>query len=351
MVRALMRHTAFERAVFALLILTGCPSEKKVEAPPPPKVEPPKTTTTELKSSDPECIAVWNPAGEAKSIEVGGHKLEITGTKAVETTTDPDNKAVIGVMANVKEDTADNLANLAFFLGVFKKAGVDAVVVVGDLAETKEQIMNVVKPLSEVGVPVFAVMGNREGKADFNGALEAFADKGVVNMNMVRLAVLDDVAFVSIPGYFDKAFIHATQGCNYLPEDLEATKAIVTAAGDKTVVLLSHGGPKQEGADALDRTLEQANVGDPALTKFLRDTGVKFGVFSNIHESGGRATELTGTKLLPPKTLEDELYMNPGAVDAVSWQMNDGTRSVGMAAILTIEGKKASFEVSRIEEK
>jgi Icc-related predicted phosphoesterase len=348
-----MRHTTFERAVLGLLLLTAaCKEEQKVEAPPPPKAEPPKPLEAAApKSSDPDCIAAWNPAGPPRSIDAGGRKLEVTGTKLVETTSDPDSKAVIGVMANVKEDTPDNLANLEHFMGVFKKAGVEAIVVVGDLGETKEQIGNVLKPIAAASVPVFAVMGNREAKGDFNEALAGFADQAVVNMNMVRLAVLDDVAFVSVPGYYDKAFIHATQGCNYLPEDLEATKPIVQAAGDKPVVLLSHGGPKQDGADALDRTLEQANVGDPALTKFLRDANVKLGVFPNIHESGGRATELTGTKLLPPKTLHDELYLNPGAVDAVSWQMNDGTRSVGMAAIMTIEGKQASFEVVRIEEK
>jgi Icc-related predicted phosphoesterase len=355
MVRARMRQKTFERAVLGLLLLSSaCKEEKAVEPPKtPPVAEPPKAEPpqAEAKTSDPACAAAWNPTGTPKTFEVKGRKLELTGTKLTESTSDPDAKAIIGVMANIKEDTPENLANLNHFLAMFKQANVEAIVVVGDLAETRDQIMNVVKPIADVGVPVFAVIGNREAKGDFNDALGAFADKPVFNMNQVRLAVLDDVAFVSVPGYYDKAFIHATEGCNYLPEDLEATKPIVQAAGDKPVVLLSHGGPRQEGADALDRTAEQANVGDPALTKFLRETGVKFGVFPNIHESGGRGTDLTGTKLLPQKTMHEELYMNPGAVDAVSWPMNDGTRSVGMAAVLTIDGKKASFEATRIEEK
>jgi Icc-related predicted phosphoesterase len=335
-------------ALGLMLLVLSCKEEKKVEPPKPPLAAPPKV---EAKTSDPECAAAWNPTGTPKTYESGGRKFEVTGTKLTESTSDADTKAVIGVIANIKEDTPENLANLGQFLAAFKQASVEAIVVVGDLAETKDQIVNVVKPLADSGVPVLAVIGNHEPKSDFNQALASFADKPVINLNAVRLAVFDDVAFVSVPGYYDKVFIHSTEGCNYLPEDLEATKPIVQAAGDKTVVLVSHGGPRQEGADALDRTAEQANVGDPALTKFLRDTGVKFGLFPNIHETGGRATDLTGTKLLPAKTPADELYVNPGSADSTSWPMNDGTRSVGMAAIFTVDGKKASFESIRIEEK
>ncbi len=351
MVRAPMRHTTVNLAVLGALLLLG-PGCKDAEKQAPPKKTPEAAPPAEAPAttSDPECIAAWNPTGPARSFEVAGKKYTVTGTKLAEESTDPDNKALIGVLANTKEDTPENLANLDHFLAVFKKAGVEAIVVVGDLGETKDQITHVVAPMAEAGVPVFIVMGNREAKTDFNDALAVFADKPVVNMNQVRLAVLDDVAFVSVPGYYDKVFIHAEDGCNYTPDDLDQTKRIVGAAGDKPVVLLSHGGPRQDGPDALDRTLEQANVGDPALTKFLRETNVKFGVFPNIHEAGGRGTDLTGTKLLEQRVLQDELYLNPGPVDAVSWKMNDGTRSVGMAAILTIEGKKASFEVSRIEE-
>lgn len=342
--------------LFALVLplLAGCPAEKK-PMPEPKKAE--KTPVAEKPpmkpagTSDPECIAAWTTEGEATSLEVNGKKFEITGAQLVEKSSDDDQKTVLGVMANLKEDTADNLANIDAFLKIFQEAKVDAVLVVGDLGETQPQIENVMKPLADSDLPVFVIIGNRERKKDFNQALATFENQSVFNMGKIRLALLDDVALVSVPGYYDQAFIHATDGCHYGPADLEATKPIIAAAKGKPVILVSHGGPKQEGAEALDRTQEQANVGDPALTKLIRETGVKLGVFANIHESGGKATDLTGTKLVPEKTPSEELFLNPGAVDAVSWPMNDGTRSVGMAAVLTIDGTKASYEVHRIKEK
>src|SRR5262249_31367826 len=158
MVRPPMRQKTFERAVLALLLMGSACKEEKKETPPPPakalKTEAPKPapTAAPAKSSDPDCLAAWNPTGTPKSFEVGGRKFEITGTKLVETTSDPDNKAVIGVMANINEDTPDNLSNLDHFLAEFKKANVDAIIVVGDLGETKDQITNVMKPIAAAGV-------------------------------------------------------------------------------------------------------------------------------------------------------------------------------------------------------
>lgn len=343
--------------VLSVLILTGCPAEKKQmpavkEAEEKPAEKPAEKAPAKpaVVAGDPECFGPWTTDGPPSSKEANDKTYEITGAKLVEKSTDDDTKTVLGVMANLKEDTADNLANIEAFLKVFDEAKVDAILVVGDLGESRSQIENVMKPLADSGHPVFAVIGNRERKSHFNEALAAFSDKPVFNMNKIRLAALDDVALVSIPGYYDRAFIHAEEGCHYRPEDLEATKPIIAAANGKPVILVSHGGPKQEGPEALDRTQEQANVGDPALTKLIRETGVKLGIFSNIHESGGKATDLTGTKLVPEKTPAEELYLNPGAVDAVSWPMNDGTRSVGMAGILTIDGGKASYEIHRMKE-
>jgi Icc-related predicted phosphoesterase len=332
----------------------ACPAEKKPDPKPAETKLPPakadRGDPSPASSSDPACIAPWSTSGQPRTLAAGARTFEITGSQLVEKSTDPDAKTVIGVLANIKEDTPENLKNVESFLRIFEDAAVDAIVIVGDLGETRDQIVNVVAPIAKAGVPVFAVIGNREKRSDFNDALASFGDSPVVNMNLVRLAVLDDVAFVSVPGYHDRAFIHAAEGCQYLPADLEATKPIIAHAGSKPIVLLSHGGPRQEGADALDRTLEQANVGDPGLTKLIRESGTRFGVFPNIQEAGGRATDLTGTKLIAEKTPSEELFVNPGPVDSVSWPMNDGTRTIGMAAVLTIDEKKASFVTHRIQE-
>jgi Icc-related predicted phosphoesterase len=333
-----------------LLVGLGC--QKTAEAPPAketPKAPPPAAPVAP-KSTDAACITAYGVDGEKSTVTVGPRTFERTGAKLTETSADPDDQATFGVLANIKEDTPENLANIQKALAFFKESQADAILVVGDVGESESQIANALTPIAETGLPVFVIIGNREKKGDFNTAVASVAAKfpGVINLGQVRLVSLDDVALVSLPGYHDKAYLHAEDGCQYLPADVDATKAVIQAAAPKTVVMVSHGPPKQEGSESLDRTLEQANVGDAALAALLRDSGVKFGVFANIQEAGGRATDLTGTKLVSPDKASPELFLNPGAIDAVSWKMNDQTRSIGMAAVLSIKGKEGTFKTFRI---
>jgi hypothetical protein len=70
-------------------------------------------------------------------------------------------------------------------------------------------------------------------------------------------------------------------------------------------------------------------------------------VFTNVKESGGHATDLTGENVIKEEQLADALYLNPGPADAEPWNLNDGTTSNGMAAMLHIKGKKASYQIYR----
>lgn len=331
---------------------SGC--TKKEEAKPAPTPTPAATPTAEaVRRADPACVAAYAETAPTKEVEVGGKKLALRGTRVDEVSTDADDELVLGLVADVKEDTAENLANLDAILKFFKDTKVEAIVVNGDLGDDQKQIESVLNKLSESGLPMFAIIGNREGRAAFNGAVAGVQARypGLVNLNAVRTVVLDDAALVSVPGYHNKVYIHAEDGCQYTAADLEATKPALAAAKGKTTVLISHGPPKQDGADALDRTLEQVNVGDPALRDFIRDNGIKFGVFANIHEAGGRATNLAGTSLIGESKPSEELFVSTGPADSVRWTMNDGTESVGMAAALMIKADKASFKVFRVPAK
>jgi hypothetical protein len=39
--------------------------------------------------------------------------------------------------------------------------------------------------------------------------------------------------------------------------------------------------------------------------------------------------------------------VNQGSANPLPWKLNDGTTSYGLAALLTIDGKKASYEILR----
>lgn len=348
----------FITAALALsLPLAGCKKEekpaepeKKVEAVKPAEPKPTATATTAAAgSSDPECIGAWTVDGAAEKRDVAGKAFELQGARVKETSTDADDQIVIGVLANTKEDTADNLKNIASIVEFFKAEKAEAIIVDGDLGDTAQQIANVLEPIAAAGLPTFVIIGNQETKPAYAEGLKTVAAKhpGVFDLTKTRLAVLDDVALVSLPGYFNKSYIHVENGCHYKPSDVEATRAIVREAGDKPVVFVSHGGPQQKGPDALDWTAEGANVGDPELAKLLAETGVKFGVFANIRESGGHGTNLDGTLVIGENKPSPELFLNPGPADAVGWKMNDRTESRGMAATLTIKGRQGSFKVWR----
>ncbi len=332
--------------------LVGC---KKKEEPAPAVTPPPAATPTPdpVRRADPACVAPYAETAPSKEIEVGGKKFALRGTRVDEVSKDDDDELHVGVVADIKEDTAENLANLDAILKFFKDNKAEAIVVDGDLGDDQKQIESVLNKLSESGLPLFAIIGNREGRAAFNGAVAGVQARypGLINLNAVRAVVFDDGALVSVPGYHNKVYIHAEDGCQYSAADLEGTKPALAATKGKTTVLVSHGPPKQDGADALDRTLEQVNVGDPALRDFIRDNAIKFGVFANIHEAGGRATNLAGTTLVGEGKPADELFLSTGPADSVRWTMNDGTESVGMAAMLSVKADKASFKVFRVPAK
>jgi len=155
------------------------------------------------------------------------------------------------------------------------------------------------------------------------------------------------VDIVSMPGYFNASYIHADDGWAYSAEDVAQLGPIV-AACDSPALLISHGGPKQEGEQAIDRTAEGSNVGDPALTELIKTHKIPFGVFGNIHEAGGRATDLAGNQVLAQGQPHASLYLNPGPADGVAWMMNDKSESLGMAAVMTVKDGKASYVVHRL---
>lgn len=331
------------------LALTACeqeqapaPVEKKpvetTQAPPPKPPEP---------TSHPDCVGPMT-AGTPTEVKVGNVTWERNGATLTWKAPEKLDKLTLGVVTDIKENTEENLANLKAFVAWFQKSKVDMIVVAGDTGENAEQIESALSALAEAKVPVFNIAGNREGKAAYKAGMMAVAAKfpHVFDLNQVRRIDTPVADLVSMPGYFNRDYIHSEDGCQYYAKDVEAAAAIVKSA-NSPVILVSHGGPKQTGAEGIDRTAEGANVGDPMLTKLITDNKIPFGLFGNIHEAGGRGVDLEGNKVIAPKTMSEQLYVNPGPGDAVRWVMNDKTESVGMAALMTVKDGKASYEVMR----
>lgn len=353
-----MRPLARTAAALSALALTsvGCKSEpppaaepKVAPAPPTPPVaaaEPPPASIS--GKSQPDCIAPFSQEGAAKEITLGKRKAKVTGSVLEVLEPDADNAIVLGIVPNLKEGTGENLFNIKRYADFFAAEKVEAILVPGDSGKRKESIVTVLEPLAKTGLPVFVIPGNNESRADFTAAMDDLTARypNVVSMAKVRLAKLDDASIVSLPGYYDRRFIHLGEaGCQYFKEDVEALSPIVNAAGPAPVVLLSHAEPHFSGHTTID-AFEHGNAGDQNLTEFLRKSGVPFGIFANIHEAGGRAHDLA-TNLIREGEAKEQLFLNPGLADSTPWKMNDNTWSYGMVATLTVTGKTAAYKVFR----
>jgi Icc-related predicted phosphoesterase len=300
------------------------------------------------RRSSERCIGPFT-AEPVKPFKIGNKEWELQGSTLVEKSSDPDDMMTIGVIADLKEDTPENLSNIDKFLLFFKQERVEMIIVDGDTGETKSQIAGNLKRIANSGVPVGIIIGNRECETDFNRAVADVSEKShnVFNLNFVRHIAADDADLLTLPGYYNSAYLHCATGCQYYEEDVAALQPLVKKA-KHPVTLVSHGPPRQRGQVGIDRISEGTNEGDPVLTKFIVDNAIPFGIFANIHEAGGRATDVVGEAVVRENTLADSLYLNPGPGDSVRWTMNGGGESIGMAAVVTLKGKNASYKIFKV---
>ena len=82
------------------------------------------------------------------------------------------------------------------------------------------------------------------------------------------------------------------------------------------MALVSHGPPRGEGAEAIDRIYEHRNVGDPAMAAMIKELKIPFGFFGHILEAGGRATDDVGNPIKPGH-LSKSLFANAGSASAI----------------------------------
>lgn len=254
----------------------------------------------------------------------------------------------LGVLNCVKDYSPETAANLAEYLARFRALEVDGIVLAGDSAHNLRELEQILELLAATDLPVYALIGNMESRAEFNAAVRAVHARrpNVLHLGLSRLIDADGVSLVSLPGYHDRRYIHRDDGCQYGEEDLASVEVLAERARHP-VLLVAHGPPRQSGRVGLDHVPEVGNVGDPRLAEVLARSKVPFALFGHVQEAGGRGTDRAGRKELRPLAPAESLYLNPGAANSLPWKMNHGPESFGMAAILTFEGGQAQYEIIR----
>jgi hypothetical protein len=304
------------------------------------------------QESDPKCVGPFTTE-PAKEMDIAGVKYTQNGAVLNQVKSDEDKAMVIGHLTDIKEGSPANIANINLLMDWFAENKVELIAVTGDLSESQEGIEAILNAIgAKTKVPVLAIIGNRECENHFNAALASVNKTypNILNMDMIRVLNTDDVSIVSMPGYYNPSYLHCTKGCRYFESDVENLKTIAERALHPTKLLISHGPPRMEGATGIDRIHDEANVGDPALATFMKANAdlFPFGLFGNVQEAGGRATDLKGTPIAE-QTMANQLYLNSGPADAMRFSMLGGKESLGMGGILKIKGKQAQYEIKRIQ--
>jgi Icc-related predicted phosphoesterase len=350
-----LRTAATVAALGLSVTLLGCP-EKKVEPPAAPKpaevkpvVQAPPPPAPEPRA-DKECAAPIDP-GPVTELKFGERAAKQTGARLTFTDKDADGALTFGVLGPVNEDSGLNILAIRKYVKFFQDEKADAIVVTGDVGEVAGGIGRVLEELGGSKLPVFVIIGNRECRAEYTDGLNAAKAKApnIVNLNEVRVIEFPELTLVSLPGYHDPNYITCKTGCQYVKSTVAEVVRVAKEA--KTpVALVAHGPPHGNGNQALDFAGAGGNVGDPAITAAITEGNIAFGLFSNIKEAGGRATkDADGTQLAKEGEASKTLFLNPGPADTMGWDMNDSTKSVGMAAIFTLKEGQGSFKMLRLK--
>lgn len=349
--------------ILVFLLLSAC----KQSQPAPEPAEPEKPAEAEVAAeaardastasvageSDPACIGPIG-SGETGTLEIAGKTYERNGHALRVQAGEAEGEAehTIGVLANLNAWHPVNTYNLRRYLGHFREAGVEVIVVAGDIGEDVETIEKNLDLVAGAGVPTLAFAGNREKTKDFVEAVEKVREgkPNLLNGHAIRQLGLAGLDVITLPGYHDPRYIHAPEGegCQYHAEDVEALEKLASEAKNP-VLLVAHGQPKGATPEALDVIApDKEHIGDANLNKAIEAAAIPFGIFTNVKEAGGKGlADLAGATVVAPGAWAETLYFNPGPADSLPWSMNDGTTSNGMAGVFRVKGKKASYEIFR----
>jgi Icc-related predicted phosphoesterase len=302
-----------------------------------------------MKANRYECPGPLDTLAAPRSMKLAGKRYEHDGYRLVIQEPDADHTVKIGVLSAIKDAAPPTKQNVAAALAWFKKEKVEWVISNGDLALEELDLEDVVDMLGESGLPTLVVLGNSESRGSWARTYKTKEKRfpNLINGTWVRQIVADDVEFWTLSGYHDRRFVKQGAGCLYDQEDVDLMTKELKPAGADPVLLVSHGPPRAKGKGAIDRMFEGKNVGDPMLTSLIEKQKIRFGIFGHILEAGGTAVGRRMANPIAPNTWSSSFYLNAGSISGDPWSMNDGSTSTGMAAIVTLDGKRGRFVFER----
>lgn len=344
-------HASLLVVAAALCVACASPPPKKKPAPTPaaaPVVDDdaialPKTAAEITSVIGHRCPGPIYALKQPVALTVRGLALSLEGSTARSTAGTWQGPLRIGVLGAPKDAELQTRENVRRANKEFVKAGVQLILINGDLGESAELMKAADMIAAETTLPVLVHSGNIEWTNAFTEAIDAVNAKAptFINMNLVRHLDLGGVHLVSVPGWSNVKYVKPA-ACRYDKDNVDEARAIAAAATARgeVVILTAHGPPRGRGKQALDFADEAGNVGDEDLAAMLEDVPVRFGIFGHILEAGGRATADVAIQTPLPQPMRapsPSLYVNVGSASSYGWQMLDKKTSRGLAAIVTID--------------
>ena len=312
-----------------MIVLATVACRERTVAPVAPTAPPVPGRQVSALRSDPACAAPFDAPGAREKLRAATGELKI------------------GVLAGLKDADDENVAFIRKLVTELKRRGAEILIADGDLGDNPDEQDTLLGVLTEAGLPILAVAGNREVRSELDAVEAELRKKGarILDLSHTRIVDLGDATVVGLAGAFERRQLHSEGACVYVQKDIEALSAALDRLGPP-VIFVAAVPPRGQDARALDVS-EGQNLGDPRLTALLKKA--QLGIFGQVWESGGRAVDGRGVPV-PPKTDSAQLYLNPGAADRTPWPMADGTTVAGQAALLTVHGRTAQWEPVRAAE-
>src|SRR5437763_7865177 len=228
----MVRSSAISAA--AALALAGC--REKAAPPPAPAPAPasPTPPATPLRS-DVGCVAPFDAPGSREKLREKKGEIRI------------------GALAGLKDADDDNLAYIRKLVAELKRRGAEVLVADGDLGDNPDEQETLLGALTESGLPVMAVAGNREVRSELDAAEDELRKKGskIIDLSHTRVVELGDATVVALPGTFERRLLHSDGACIYVQKDIDALAAALDRLPGPAV-LVAAVPPRGQDANALD---------------------------------------------------------------------------------------------------
>ncbi len=335
--------------ICSAFICEGC---TKLDAP-----QPEAATHDVQPKKDPNCIQV-NAEAPQKEYVYGGATFTQKG--AILSRQPPkdipvdqvvyDTNLRIGHLSDIHHLGSATQKNLRGFLAAFQEKKVDVIVVTGDLASTKDVFESTLKLIAEFNIPSVILPGHLMCISDYHDVMEKVTGrKPATIIDGARLSEvrLGQTSLFPLPGHYDADYLHCAKGCLQNSTDLERLSTALGTSNAQTKVVIAAMPHQQSGQHAVDQTFDGVHIGNPKLTSILKQHQIRFGLYGGVEDAGAQASDFDGRLTIPENTYARHFFLNAGSADATPWQQNNGTKSVGSAAIVTIRGEEAVFEVLR----